>query len=119
MCEIKEKAENDERVFELTVGGKTVCSARTLGYGLLENITTEEHERREHYGTKLLQHIEEIAKQNEVTIMKTTDIDSKDTAAVSFFGKMGYKLEPLEKDGQFLEGSKKLIIEQVKKRAPK
>jgi GNAT superfamily N-acetyltransferase len=84
LCEIKDRVENDEHIFELTIEGKTVCSARTLGYGLLESITTDEHERRKHYGTRLLQHIEEIVRQNEVLVMKTTDIDSKDTAAVSF-----------------------------------
>jgi GNAT superfamily N-acetyltransferase len=114
LCEIKDRIENDERVFELTFEGKTVCSARTLGYELLESITTDQHERRKHYGTRLLQHIEEIARQNEVFVMKTTDIDSKDTAAVYFFRKTGYKLEPIEENGQFLEGSKKLVIEQVK-----
>jgi len=114
MSKIKDRAENDEHIFELTIGDKTVCSARTLGHGLLENITTAEYERRKHYGTKLLLRIEDIARQNGVTSIRTTDIDSKDTAAVSFFRKMGYELEPTEEDGQFLEGSKKLVIEQVK-----
>lgn len=114
LCEIKERTENDERIYELTIEEKTVCSAKTLGYGILENIITTEHERRKHYGTKLLQHIEELTRQNEVTVMKTTNIDSKDTAAVSFFRKMGYRLEPTKTDDQFLEGSKELVSKQVK-----
>jgi len=113
LCEIKERTENDEHIIELTIEGETVCSARTLGYGLLESITTDQHSRRKHYGTRLLQHIEEIARQNEVRVMKTTDIDSKDMAAVSFFRKIGYNLEPIE-NGRFLEGSKKLVVAEVK-----
>jgi hypothetical protein len=106
--EIRETVENDEHIFELIVKHSVVCSAKTLGYEILESISTIEYERRKHYATKLLLHIEELARQNETTIMKTTDIDSKDTVVVLFFTKMGYTLQPIGTNDQFLEGVKNL-----------
>jgi len=108
IIEIKHKKENDENIYELFIDGKLASTARILAYSKLLNICSKE--KRKGFGTRLLQHIEEIAKQNSISEMTTSDIDSRDIPAVNFFKKMGYTLYPLSGDEEFLEGHKKLQL---------
>lgn len=87
--QITEEVENDEHVYKLVVDKEVVCSARTIPYSLLLDIHTKEEKRGRGYGKKLLKHIEELAKKNGATTMKTNDIDSCDYKTVCFFKNMG------------------------------
>lgn len=115
MIKIVERLENNEHVFELVVDEKVVCTAKTLDYKVLEVIDCVPSEKRKGYATRLLKGIEEIAKQNGIKVITTSDIDSKDIAATSFFKSMGYTLEPIENNEEFLEGKKNLEIASEKK----
>jgi GNAT superfamily N-acetyltransferase len=86
---IRVRQEDDEQVFELSVGGEVVCTVRTCAHRLVKIITVSEL-RGKGYGTKLLQHVEEEERQNGARIFDTTDINSTDNAVVSFFKKNGY-----------------------------
>ena len=108
LIKIEEKSENNEHVFELVVDEKLVCTAKTLGYELLETIDCIPSERRRKHAMKLLTYIHEVARQNSVKTIRTSDIDSRDVAAVCFFKSMGYTLEPLDSNNEFLEGRKDL-----------
>jgi hypothetical protein len=69
------------------------------------------HKRREGkgYGKKLLSHIEKVAKEHNVTTIKTSDIDPCDHRVVSFFKSMGYRFKSIEGDeAKFIEGEKPL-----------
>lgn len=111
MSQIREKLEDNERIFELLVDEEVVCTAKTLSYGVLETIDCILTARRKGHATELLKHIENKARKNGVRTIVTSDIDSRNIAAVSFFRKMGYKLEQLKNDEEFLEGRKNLEIE--------
>lgn len=56
----------------------------------------------------MLNHIEKVAHEHNIRVMKTDDIDSKTPEAVAFFKSMGYKLEPISEDGEFLQGTKEV-----------
>jgi GNAT superfamily N-acetyltransferase len=112
--QIVQEQEGDERVFKLFVDGKTVCSARTLPYSLLLNITTTKGEEGKGYGKKLLSHIEKVAKEHNVTVMKTDDIDPCNYKAVCLFKSMGYRFEQIEGDKRnFIEATKDLWRNEV------
>ena len=88
--------------------GTIACVIKMLGYSLLEKIRTEETLRRKGYGTKLYEHVEEIAKRNCVKTLETTDIDPCDGRAVCFFWKMGFEFRHDEQDPRFIKGYKTL-----------
>lgn len=103
--------EDDCRIWKLVVDGKVVSTAKTLLFGSLFTIGTIPEEQHKGYATKLLHHIEEAAKKEGVTTMKTLQphIESTDWKAVSFFRKMGYTLTPVQGEDEMLEASKQLI----------
>jgi len=114
--QIIEEQEGNERIFKLIIDGLEVCSAIILPYSLLMKIETLEKERGKGYGTKLLTHIEKVAKEHGATVMKTTDIDPCDYKTVCFFKSMGYKFNLIKGDERkFIEATKNLWEKDVKK----
>jgi GNAT superfamily N-acetyltransferase len=112
--QIIEEQEDGELVFKLIVDGKVMCVARTIPYSYLGKIKTTEGEEGKGYGKKLLTHIEKVAKEHDVKIMKTSDIDPCDYTAVSFFKTMGYRFKQIEGDERkFIEATKNLWDDEI------
>jgi GNAT superfamily N-acetyltransferase len=107
--QIIEEQEGDEHIFKLIIDKKIMCTARTLAYRHLEKIKTTTGEEGKGYGKKLLTYIEKVAKEHDVKVMETSDIDPYDYATVSFFKTLGYRFSPVEGDKQkFIEAAKDL-----------
>jgi hypothetical protein len=116
---IVEEVDGDNLVFRLLVNDKEACWARILPYSVLVEIQTTKGEEGKGYGKKLLTHIEKVAKEHNVMVMKTSDIDPCDYKVVSFFKNMGYRFKPIEGDEtKFIEAEKPLenkILELIRK----
>ena len=85
---------DDEILFTLFVGGKTVSWAKSILYSNLESIHTACLEKRKGYGRLLLTFIEKNAQNHCVTLMRTSDFDACNDEAINFFKKMFYKINP-------------------------
>jgi hypothetical protein len=88
----EESEKDDEIIFTLFVDGKIVSWAKTLLYNCLEEIHTASKEKRKGYATKLLSHIEKIAKAHGATNMKTAHYYSCSDEEAGFFRSMDYGL---------------------------
>ena len=97
IIETQEESEKDDEIlFKLLVGGKTVSWAKCILYSDLEEIHTICLEKRKGYGRELLTFIEKNAQAHCATLMRTSDFAARNDEATAFLKYMFYEIATSE-----------------------
>ena len=109
MVKIEEQPDGDNLVFRLMIDKREVCTAKIVPYSILLDIQTSSGEEGKSYAKKLLAYIEKTVRDHNAVGLTTAGIDACNFSAVCFLKSMGYRLSPLNGQGNSLEAKKSLV----------